>query len=139
MNLREWIEREMTARGWSRRGLASEADISRGTLDNVFTKPAAMPELDTLAALARVFDTPLWRVVEMAGFESGVTPTAGADRIAQVLASTPELQEIATLLEQVPAADRTGVLLYLQVLQARREASRPGEESDRSSDRSPDS
>ena len=138
MSLREWIEREMKAKGWSRRTLASEAEISRGTLDNVFSKPDAMPDLDTLAALAKVFDAPLWRVVEMAGFESGVAPTAGADRIAQVLASTPELQEIAGLLEQVPAADRTGVLLYLQVLHARR-ANQPDAESDQSVDRSRDS
>lgn len=34
VNLREWIEREMNAKGWSRRGLSGEADISRGALDN---------------------------------------------------------------------------------------------------------
>jgi len=65
--LREWIEREMNAKGWSRRGLSSEADISRGTLDNIFNKPDVLPELDTLAKLSTTFNTPLWRVVEIAG------------------------------------------------------------------------
>lgn len=131
MNLREWIEREMAAKGWSRRALASEAEISRGTLDNIFNNPTAMPDLETLSAFATTFDTPLWRVVEMAGFDSGITPTADVDRIAQVLASTPELQQIAALVERAPAGDRTGILLYLRTLHALRDANRSGEESGR--------
>jgi len=123
VNLREWIEREMNAKGWSRRGLSSEADISRGTLDNIFNKPDVLPELDTLAKLSTTFNTPLWRVVEIAGFDAGFKPAKNADRIAQVLVSDPELEEIASMLGDVPAGDRSGVLLYLQLLQARRAAS----------------
>jgi transcriptional regulator with XRE-family HTH domain len=122
VNLREWIEREMRAKGWTRRGLAGEADISRGTLDNIFNKPDVLPEIETLAKLASAFKTPLWRVVEIAGFDSGFKPSTSADRIAQVLVGDPELEEIAKLLGDVPAGDRSGVLLYLQLLHARRAA-----------------
>jgi transcriptional regulator with XRE-family HTH domain len=123
VNLREWIEREMRAKGMTRRGLAAEADISRGTLDNIFTKPDVLPEIETLAKLANVFATPLWRVVEITGFDSGFKPAKNADRIAQVLMADPELEEIAKMLGDVPAGDRSGVLLYLQLLHARRDAS----------------
>lgn len=124
MNLREWIDRERSARGWSWRRVAREADISRGPLDNLKKNPEAMPELDTLRALATVFETPLWRVVDIAsngasGVAGAVTPDA--DRASALVRSMPEMADLVLRAMDLPKDDRRGVLAYLEAVDRRRD------------------
>lgn len=123
MNLREWIDRERSARGWSWRQLARETKLSRGPFDNIKKNPTSIPELKTLQELARVFETPLWRVVDIAsGGASGVAGNTSpdADRASALVRSMPEMADLVIKAMDLPKNDRRGVLAYLEVVEQKR-------------------
>ena len=123
MNLLEWINRERSARGWSWRELARQTGLSRGPFDNIKKNPSAIPDLSTLQELARVFEIPLWRVVDIAsGGSSGMgdNATPDADRATALVRSMPELADLVLKAGDLPQDDRRGVFAYLEVVDRKR-------------------
>lgn len=118
MSLADYLQREMDARGWSRRKLSERSQVSWGSLANIWQEPDAVPDLETLEKLAVCLDVPLWRVVEAAGFNLGMptTPDALERRTAQLLASAPQFRALAPYLEHLEPDDLRAVLAYIDGL-----------------------
>lgn len=140
MNLREWIDRERSARDWSWRELGRRIGKTRSPFDNLKKNADAIPELDTLRRLSEVFETPLWRVVDIAsGGASGVAGSISpdADRASALVRSMPDMADLVLKAMDLPKEDRRGVLAYLEVVDRRRSeaAARLAEEDD---DQSPE-
>lgn len=66
-DLGEYLQREISQRGWSRRKAAAQIGLSYGTLYGVLSG-AGVPELPTLKKIAEGLGVPLRRLQELAGF-----------------------------------------------------------------------
>jgi hypothetical protein len=119
--LSEEIKRRADQAG-SLRALALEASVSYTGLKNLRDNPDSIPELETLVKLSRAFKVPLWRLIEMSGFDLqfSQTTTVQAQRIADVMDAMPEYQPVVDHLLQLDAGDLDAVLIYLETLQRHR-------------------
>ena len=121
MSLAEFLQKEMDKRRWSRRELASKSKVSRGSLDNIWDDPGAVPQLETLEKLASKLEIPLWRMIEAAGFSLGL-PASVSDleqRTAQLLAREPQFKSMAPYLATLDPNDWRAMLAFLEGLTAR--------------------
>jgi transcriptional regulator with XRE-family HTH domain len=99
--LAEYLQREMTQRGWSQREAAQRSHISKSTLTDLLNNPQKTPELKTLKALAQGFEVPMRRLIELAGFKI----EEGED---QIFVSLTE-EERQVLLRSTPAQRRLAI------------------------------
>lgn len=124
VTLAEFLIREMDKEKWSVLDLEVQTGVSRGALRNILEKPDAVPTLETLLRLSRRFKLPLWRMVELAGFASGVptdTPQGRTARIIALAQAMPQLSDALDLLVELSADEVEGVLAYLEALKRRRD------------------
>lgn len=125
--LAAFVARQMEQRGWGLRAAERETGVSKTALKNILDNADVVPEMDTLVKLANAFGVPLWRIVEMCGFDLGLptTPTDRAQRLAALVAAMPEYQPIVDQLLTLTPEDLEGVLLYLEAIRLRRQRQRP--------------
>ncbi len=124
MTLQEFLTRELSRRKWSVVDLEAKSGVSRGAIRNMLNNDEAIPTLETLDRLGDVFGMPLWRMVELAGFQSGmpsVQPQATIERVVVLARSMPELEEILDQVLELPPSEMAGVLAYLEALKRRRD------------------
>lgn len=68
-----FLQREIAQRGWSLRDAQARTGISKTAISNLLRKEAVVPTADTLKKLHAVFGVPVWRLLQMCGYELGLT------------------------------------------------------------------
>lgn len=119
VSLAEFLQREMERRGWSQRDVTIQTGVARTSISNILENPDAVPTVETLVRFSQTFSIPLWRLLEIAGFDPGVpndTPQGITARIAALAAQLPEYRDILYRLGEIDPRDATGVLAYLEIL-----------------------
>jgi transcriptional regulator with XRE-family HTH domain len=98
------------------------AGISRSSVSDILNNPNRVPKLDTFMRVADLLGLPLYRVIEMAGFNLGLseTPADVARRLAVLMERSPEYRPLAVMLTQLQSDDLEGVLAYLEMVLLRR-------------------
>lgn len=116
--LKDWMFRK----DLSLRSAEVETGVSKTALAHILEKPDVMPGLATLQKLADAFGLPLWRVIEMMGYDLGLKPTLKNDweRITSLTTAVPWLAPIAKTLLTLDPNDLEGVLAYLEFLASRK-------------------
>lgn len=121
MTLAELLQRELEKRNWSLRDAEGHTGVSRTALDAILKETTTIPTLETLYRLGDKFGIPLWRMVELAGFSSGIAPSGlPRDRVERALMlsqSMPFLSEVLDRVLELAPADMAGVLAYLEAIE----------------------
>jgi hypothetical protein len=106
------------------RGLETHTGVPDSTLQKIAKEEIkGPPELGTLMKLSEVYSYPLWRMVEMAGLETGInqTPSVQAQRLDTLSRRHPELMDaIMERLRNADPSDLRGVLAYLDAILGQR-------------------
>jgi transcriptional regulator with XRE-family HTH domain len=133
--LAAYVQNQMKQRGWSLRDAERETGVSRSALDNILKNEDVTPGLDTLTKLASVFGIPLWRIVEMCGFDLGIPrePSNQSQRLTTLINSMPQLQPIVDHLLALQPDDLGGILDYLELVELRRNRQQDQDKSHQSS------
>ena len=122
VTLAELLQRELEKRNWSLRDAEGHTGVSRTALDAILKETTTIPTLETLYRLGDKFGIPLWRMVELAGFSSGIAPTGlPRDRVERALTLSQTMPHLAAVLDRVlelAPADMAGVLAYLEAIEA---------------------
>lgn len=103
------------------RPLERQTKVSKGSLENIIENEAT-PELRTLAKLSEAFGTPLWRLVEMSGYNLGI-PSTLSDRMRRLASLVEEMPDLAPIVDHlliVDPEDLDGILAVLEGQQLRR-------------------
>ncbi|NJL32526.1 MAG: XRE family transcriptional regulator [Chloroflexaceae bacterium] len=141
MDLADFIQQEMQQRGWSHRDAVREIEMSSGALTKILKRETKQPELDTLEHIAQALQAPLWRVIEMAGFDLQLpaTPSSLSRRLQSLLEREPAYQHLAEHLLNLHPDDLNGILTYLEAQELQRKrganAARKTEQQQRAADR----
>lgn len=117
-----WLTQQMERNGWGLRATERETGVSKTAIRNILDNRAMTPELETLKRLSLAFHTPLWRLVEMAGFDLGL-PQSEDERARRLLAlfkNNPSYRPIVDHMLALDPNDIDGILVYLEGLEARR-------------------
>lgn len=119
VTLKELLEREMERRSWSQRDVAIHTGVARTSIANILENPDVVPGLETLERFGTTFGIPLWRMVEIAGFDAGLpadTPAGISARVAALAGQLPAYREILDRLGEIDPRDAHAVLAYLEIL-----------------------
>lgn len=112
------------------RSMEERVGISRGVFERMFRGDGNALEMGSYQKIAEYLGLPLWKVLELDGFDVGVPEsTEPVAALARLMSGNPHL---SPLLEQVPHLSRDqarAVLAYVRRLQ--------DEETERRSDSSP--
>lgn len=121
MTLGEWLEHERQAQGWTKVDMANHIKIGRTTYDNLVA--GGEPEFGTIARIARAFNLPAWRVLQIAGMDLGLPqePIDQAGRLAQALTQFPQLRHLGHLILDLPPDDLEAAVRYLEYLAKRKD------------------
>ena len=131
MTLAEFVRREMTRRRWSIRDVEGHTGVSRTAIANILNNADAVPTLETLDRLGSTFGLPLWRMVELAGYQSGmpsVSPRNAIERVTILAEAMPQLAELLDEVLELPPSEMAGVLAYLEALKRRRDRNGLGQD-----------
>lgn len=107
----------------SYRDLESRTGVSRGSLENIVREQnVKFPELETLDKLATYFKLPMWRVIEMAGVDLGLTRSISdtIEQLNSLARRMPEIEPIVVYLLKLYPEDLRGVVAYLEALDRQR-------------------
>ena len=122
--LAAYLQRHLDEAG-GLRPLEKRTKVSKGSLENIIEHHAT-PKLSTLAKLSAAFGTPLWRLVEMSGFDLGL-PNTLSDRMRRLASLVEEMPDLAPIVDHLLAIhpeDLDGILAVLEAQQIRRQRSR---------------
>lgn len=105
------------------RALEAKTGVSRGSLENIINEENQdFPKLETLDKIATAYKLPLWRVINMAGVDLGLTRSV--DETVQQLMSLvnrmPEIEPIYQFLLRLYPEDLRGVVAYLESVDRQR-------------------
>lgn len=80
------------------------------------------PELPMFVMFSEALQTPLWQLLEQAGYkvERPTDPEASERQMARQIEATPELRPIVQWLLDLDLADRVAVMTFVEILQRRR-------------------
>jgi transcriptional regulator with XRE-family HTH domain len=119
-----YLKKQIRDRDWTWRVAEETTGVSKSALANIIDNPDVTPSLETLVKLSRAFKLPLWRVVEMAGFDLELSrgDTPQAQRLASLMEAMPQYRPVVEYLMQIDSDDLEGMLVYLETLQRRRAA-----------------
>lgn len=120
--LPEYLRHYIDAQGWSLRDAEAQLGVSRAALSNILTNAEVTPRLDTLEQLATALNLPLWKMIELAGFDLDLTttPEDKAARLLSLARRQPAYQPIVDHLLDLHPDDLEGVLVYLEAAELRR-------------------
>lgn len=115
MELSEWLAVQLRDRGWSVREGEKQTGISKSELSDI-ANGKLNPGLALMIRLARGFDTPLWKIMNMAGHDSGVNDAISehGERIVSLLQARPDLAPVLERLPLVSDADIHDLLSYME-------------------------
>lgn len=104
--LAHFLSSFMRAEGLTLRDMESRTGVSKSLLNNLINGKVVEPRLSTLVGIARAVDLPLWRVIDLAGFDLGLptSPEAVAEVRARSAATVPH-QRWCRLLERLAGLD----------------------------------
>lgn len=105
------------------RELESATGVSRGALENIAREQNTdYPKLETLDKLATYWKLPIWRVIEMAGVDLGLTRSVDEtiQQLNSLAARLPEIEPIVHYLLKLYPEDLRGVVAYLEALDRQR-------------------
>lgn len=117
--LGEYIDQALARKKWRVREAERHTGVSRNTYARLATEPDFRPDMETMIKLARAFDEPLWRILEMAGYDMGMG-TATHDqmlRLGSLLARQPWLRRAVDHLERIDEGQMEALLVYLETLE----------------------
>ena len=103
----------------SYRAVAAHTGVSRGALENLVrrlnTEP---PELPTLEKISKSYNLPLWKVMELAGYDLGLPNDANAiiARFVALADRYPNLRPLLNDLIDLPDDRQRQALAYMQTL-----------------------
>lgn len=108
------------------RKVTDDSGVSRGSVEHIIYGLQRLPRMDTVNKLAKYFSLPVWRIIEMAGFEADL-PGAGKRgaeeaRIAQILINRDDLRPIVEGLGDLTDDEVRAVRAYLEALRSLRPA-----------------
>jgi transcriptional regulator with XRE-family HTH domain len=90
-----WLQGKMAEKGWSRRETVRRTDVAYSALTPILNGETKVPELATLDKLARAFDTPLVRLVELCDYNLGFDIPSDRDRyVSQLIARQPQYRDV---------------------------------------------
>lgn len=127
-DLADFLQREVDQTSY--RAVEEKTGVSRGALEKIIKRQNnRLPELETLQKIATGFQTPLWRILEIAGMDLNL-PVTTSERRSRLLAFAEQMPEFSrlldALLEQAEAGASElvhGVLIYMETVE-KHEASR---------------
>ncbi len=104
--LARFLSSFMRAEGLTLRDMESRTGVSKSVFHGLISGKEIEPRLSSLVGIARGVDLPLWRVIELAGFDLGLptSPDALAEGRAQA-AATVQHQRWCRLLERLARFD----------------------------------
>lgn len=123
MGLANFIRKRMNEIQIKQKDLSDKFGIQKSTasrwLNGNIGDP---PELPTFVAFSEALQTPLWRLLEQAGYkiEQPTDPEASDRQLARQIEATAELRPIVQWLFDLDLADRVAVMTFVEVLQRRR-------------------
>ena len=123
--LATYLKNQMRDNNWTWRVAEEVTGVSKSELANIIENPDVIPGLETLAKLARAFKLPLWRVVEMAGFDLELShgDLSQAQCLVGLMDAMPQYRSVVDHLARIQDSDDIeGILVYLETLQRRRTA-----------------
>lgn len=115
------LNEELTTKTY--RDLEDKTGVSRGTLEHLAKeRNEEFPKLETLDKLATYFKVPLWRMIEMAGIDLGLTRSVSdtIDQLNSLARRMPEIEPIVAYLLKLYPEDLRGVVAYLEALDRQR-------------------
>lgn len=114
--LAAYLQEEMERRNLKEQAFADEIGVSRTQLRN--TLDGGEPKLSTFWKYAEKLDIPLWRIIQMAGFELGLpnAPTDQAIRLASLAQQDSRIARALPILLALRAEDLTAALDQLEGL-----------------------
>jgi transcriptional regulator with XRE-family HTH domain len=106
----------------SLRDVEEKTKVSRGSLERLLNKPKALPSLRTLQKLARAYDLPMWRIVEMTGYDLNLpqTSTERARRLVDLADRLPQYEKVIDRLFEMDEEKADMFLLYFEIIDRRR-------------------
>jgi transcriptional regulator with XRE-family HTH domain len=117
-----FLKKQMKDNEWTWREFEETTGVSKSALANIIDNPNVIPSLETLSKVSRAFNIPLWRVVEMAGYDLDLDTTDPdhTKRLSKLMEVMPQYQPVLEHLQKLDKEDIDGVLAYLEVLARRR-------------------
>lgn len=101
MNFIDWLDRELSERGWNDHQLAQRAGISHSVISKA--RRGAMPKWDACAAIAAALDLP----AELVFSQASLLPAVGEEQRA--------LLELRALLAQLTPRDRLELVQFARL------------------------
>ena len=123
MNLANFLWKRMREEGVAQKDLTSRFKIPGATASRWLKGNIGdPPELPTFVAFSEALNTPLWRLLEQAGYkvEHPTNPDESDRRLARQIEATPELRPIVQWLFDLDLTDRAAVMTFVEILQRRR-------------------
>lgn len=128
--LAEWLQNEINGKGWSRQEAARETGVSYTALTSIITGETNVPTLVNLDKLARAFDTPLVRLVELCDYDLGFSAPNDRDRyLSQLIARQPEYREAVEGLLKLSPADFEAAVKHIEALRLMHERDRQSDQA----------
>ena len=125
MTLAELLQREINDNGIV--AVVNKTGVSHTSINNILDGTGGPPKLETFFKFSKAFHLPLWRVIEMAGFDLGLnTEDFQMQRLASILSSAPEYRALADELADMTADDLRATLGYLRSIVRERQDQRSG-------------
>lgn len=105
----------MHANNLTNRSMGERAGVSNSVISDL--RNGKQPDLSTMVGLANALGQPLWRIMEWAGYDVGLTAAAEdqARALASLAETSPEWSDLVNLLLAADSQDRRAVLNYLAV------------------------
>lgn len=125
MTLAELLQREIDAHGIV--AVATKTGVSHTSINNILDGTGGPPKMETFFKFSRAFNLPLWRIIEMAGFDLGLnTEDFQMQRLASILSSAPEFRNLADDLADMTFDDLRATLGYLKSIVRERQDQQSG-------------
>lgn len=117
-----YLKHYIDSQGWSLRDAEAKLGVSRAALSNILNHEDVVPRLDTLEQLASALHLPLWRLIELAGFDLDLSasPEDQAARLLALARKQSAYQPVVQHLLDLHPDDLEGVLVYLEAAELRR-------------------
>lgn len=116
MNLAQFLTRERA--GNSLRDLEAKTGVSHTALQRIATGSLqGYPDLETLEKIAEAYGQPLWRVLEMAGLDLGLTARERplVTCVASLVEREPRFRQLFERMIDAKREEIEAVIIYLEV------------------------
>lgn len=116
--LSDELERYKREHNISWRELEELADVSKTALhDLIHPDPKRRPRISTFIGVAKALELPLWKVIQMAGYDPGLSDTTEdqARQLVSLAEHQADVQQLLDLLLKADSKDRRAVLNFLSV------------------------